>query len=439
LPLAALTAVCGIAAAIWISRDRVAPRVDHGNNTAAEHSTRSDTELEARYRTLSQLKQRIDSAKSDATAALGHRDVDLAEKLIQDAQVLTATLDSELVDYQHELAKARETRPQDGSLQWLTSQLLLSVGTEPEQVLPYAQRAVQFGLRTSETLSLVSKLQFELNEFDRAYTSAEQALELNSQSYDAWTVFSAIAFGLGRVDEVLQRLDREFPVTVPPWAQSIRRSAQELQREVKEDKRLAGGSTDDPLVRFVIEHQTFEVTRTGETTIRSADRGEVDVELFEDQAPLTVANFLVLAEKGFYNGTRFHWSDPAHMVVGGDPNTKNSDTSDDGLGGPGYTIPDEFDSPIARYHFRGTLTVMESQPRTAGSQFLICLVSCPEFNRHSTAFGRVVRGQDVIDHITQGRTDVKDGQSEKTIPGDLLVNARVLRKRPHPYQVTILR
>jgi len=441
LPLIAVAAVGGSGAAIWMYRDRIVPIVDRGHRTVDEQSVLTDGELEARYRTLIQLKQRGESARSDAATALARRDVDLAERLIKNAQVLIATLASELVLYQHELAKAREGRPQDATVQWLTSQLLLSVGTDPEQVLPYAQRAVEFGLRTPEALTLVSKLQFELNEFDRAYASAQQGLELDAHSYDTWTVFSTIAFGLGKFEEVLQRLDREFPVPGPPWAQSIRHGAQDLQQEWQKElaqRRLEELSNDEPLIRCVIEHQTFEIGRTGETSIRRSERGEVDIELFEDQAPLTVANFLVLVERGFYDGTRFHWSDPAHMVVGGDPKTKNSDPRDDGLGGPGYTIPDEFDSRLARYHFRGTLTVMETQPRTAGSQFLVCLVSCPEFNRHSTAFGRIVRGQDVIDHITQGRTDVKDGQPEKTIPGDVLVRARVLRKRPHPYRVTKL-
>jgi cyclophilin family peptidyl-prolyl cis-trans isomerase len=227
----------------------------------------------------------------------------------------------------------------------------------------------------------------------------------------------------------------------PPWAQSIRKGALYLSRQWSQEsaqRRREELLKDEPLIRFIIEHQTLEMSRAGDPTVRNTGRGEADIELFEDQAPVTVANFLVLVEKGFYNGTRFHWADPVHMVVGGDPNTKNSDASDDGLGGPGYTIPDEFNAPGARFHFRGTVAVMEAQPGTAGSQFLICLVACPEFDRHSTAFGRVVRGQDVIDHITQGRTDVKDGQPEKTIPGDLLVRAYVLRKRPHVYRVTKL-
>src|SRR5207245_1086997 len=161
----------------------------------------------------------------------------------------------------------------------------------------------------------------------------------------------------------------------------------------------------------------------------------VDVELFEDDAPATVANFVNRVESGFYNGTRFHWTEAASMAVGGDPNSKNSDPDDDGSGGPGYVIPDEFDLPGARPHLRGTLTMVETAPHTAGSQFLIAVTAHPAFDRHLTAFGRVIRGQEGVDRITVGRTNSRVGRSGKIIPGDLLVRAEVIRKRPHPYRV----
>jgi len=126
------------------------------------------------------------------------------------------------------------------------------------------------------------------------------------------------------------------------------------------------------------------------------------------------------------------------MVVAGDPNTKNADPADDGLGGPGYTIPDEFNLPRARSHFRGTISTVQNGPGNAGSQFVITLVAAPEFDEYSTAFGRVVRGQEVLDQVTEGRTNRQVGQFGKIIPGDLIIRAEVLRKRPHPYVVTKL-
>ena len=80
--------------------------------------------------------------------------------------------------------------------------------------------------------------------------------------------------------------------------------------------------------------------------------------------------------------------------------------------------------------------MVETGPHTASSQFFIALVPGPEFNGHFTAFGRVIRGQEVVDRITPGRTNLKVGKFGKAIPGDLLVRAQVIRKRPHPYRVT---
>jgi len=151
-----------------------------------------------------------------------------------------------------------------------------------------------------------------------------------------------------------------------------------------------------------------------------------------------VSNFIHLVETGFYNGTSFYWGEAGHMVVGGDPNTKNSDPADDGLGGPGYAIPDEFKLPGARGHFRGTISMAQNGPGRAGSQFFIALVAAPEFDGNATAFGRVAKGQEVLDQVTEGRTNRDVGEFGKIIPGDLIVRAEVLRKRPHPYVVTKL-
>jgi cyclophilin family peptidyl-prolyl cis-trans isomerase len=91
-------------------------------------------------------------------------------------------------------------------------------------------------------------------------------------------------------------------------------------------------------------------------------------------------------------------------------------------------IPDEFRLPGARLHFRGSVAMVESAAHTAGSQFFIELVPHPEMNHHLTVFGRVVRGQEGVDRVTSGRTNQRFGQFGKTIPGDVLVQAVVIRK-----------
>jgi peptidyl-prolyl cis-trans isomerase B (cyclophilin B) len=362
--------------------------------------------------------------------------IDDATQVTSEARKLFADLDPQVSSFQTELARARQQRPSDPVVQWLTGELLMIVGGEPEDIRPYFQRAVKSGLKRPEALTNLARMQFELNQFDAAYQSASIALDQDQQRPQSWEIFAGVGLSTGHFEEVLQRFAGTFRDVTPEWAKAIHERALSLSAQwaTEQQQRQLDKLTDNrPRVRLTIEHQTFDGDSRQLPLLKPkrTGRGEVEIELFEDQAPATVANFVSLVDARFYNGTRFHWAQPAHIVVGGDPNTRNADPGDDGSGGPGYVIPDESNLRAARPHFRGTISMFETEPHTAGSQFLICLVSCPEFNGHSTAFGRVIRGQDVVDRITQGRTRVKAGQLEKTIPGDLLVRAQVIRKRPH--------
>ncbi|MBM4068136.1 MAG: peptidylprolyl isomerase [Planctomycetes bacterium] len=209
---------------------------------------------------------------------------------------------------------------------------------------------------------------------------------------------------------------------------------------LKQEARLrqADRDRDDlPRVRFTIEHRKF-VLDNGKPTAKIDARpgGEVVVELFEDQAPNTVANFIDLVEKKFYDGTKFCLAEPASLVLGGCPRTKNADPADDGTGGPGYYIADEIKVKNSRKHFRGSLCMANSnRPDTAGSQFYFTLTPQPNMNGIFTVFGRVIKGQDVVDRITPGRTNLEVGPYGRIIPGDVIVRAEVVRKRPHVYSV----
>jgi cyclophilin family peptidyl-prolyl cis-trans isomerase len=228
-------------------------------------------------------------------------------------------------------------------------------------------------------------------------------------------------------------MDRLYPRSPPAWAAAIRRRAQELQNAWVAEEAVrradqAGGHL--PRVRLTIEHRSFEQGPEGRALPATVARGreEVELELFRRQAPATVANFLRLVDSGFYNGTRFHWVEAGSMVVGGDPNTRNDDPADDGVGGPGYVIPDEFHLPGARQHFRGSVAMVQPGPNAAGSQFFIELIPHPEMNGRLTVFGRVVTNQLGIDRITPGRTHLRFGRFGKIIPGDLLVRADVIQR-----------
>jgi cyclophilin family peptidyl-prolyl cis-trans isomerase len=151
-------------------------------------------------------------------------------------------------------------------------------------------------------------------------------------------------------------------------------------------------------------------------------KGKVVVELFENEAPNTVANFISLVEKKFYDGLTFHRVLPEFMAQGGDP-------QGNGQGGPGYNIADEFKQPSHREHFRGSLSMAHSSlPNSNGSQFFICFVPRSQLDGGYTVFGRVIEGMDVVDSIQRINPDEPKG-----IRPDVILKAVVLRKRPHAY------
>jgi peptidyl-prolyl cis-trans isomerase B (cyclophilin B) len=123
------------------------------------------------------------------------------------------------------------------------------------------------------------------------------------------------------------------------------------------------------------------------------DGNTIDMVFYPQDAPKTVENFVTLAKKGFYNGLKFHRVVPDFVVQGGCP-------KGDGTGGPGYTIPAEFNS---KKHLRGTVAMARSQhPDSAGSQFYICYGATPHLDRNYTVFGQVTSGMEHVDRIKQG-------------------------------------
>lgn len=151
-------------------------------------------------------------------------------------------------------------------------------------------------------------------------------------------------------------------------------------------------------------------------------KGDVEIELFENEAPNSTANFLSLVEQGYYNGLPFHRVLPGFMAQGGD----------NGRGGPGYNVPCECYRPDYRKHFRGTLSMAHAGRDTGSAQFFLTFVPTKHLDGHHTAFGRVVKGMDVLAKIR--KRDPSDPQAAAIEP-DKIVEAKVLRKRPHPYVV----
>ena len=147
-----------------------------------------------------------------------------------------------------------------------------------------------------------------------------------------------------------------------------------------------------------------------DAVIKTTD-GDMVIEFWTDAAPATIANFKKLAKSGFYNGTCFHRVIKGFMIQGGDPNTKAGDESTWGMGDPGYKIKAEFnDHP----HVRGVISMARSNdPDSAGSQFFICHGNANFLDRQYTAFGKLIKGDEVLEKIATTSTHQPDRPNKR--------------------------
>jgi len=146
--------------------------------------------------------------------------------------------------------------------------------------------------------------------------------------------------------------------------------------------------------------------------------GEITIELLPKESPQAVANFVLLARAGFYEGMKFHRTIDGFMIQTGDPNTKGDDVSLYGTGGPGYTFPDELSGD--EQYLRGTVAMANSGPDTNGSQFFIVQKDQTEMPKSYTIFGQVTEGMEVVDKIAT--LPVKENsQGEKSLPRSPIV------------------
>lgn len=137
------------------------------------------------------------------------------------------------------------------------------------------------------------------------------------------------------------------------------------------------------------------------------EKGEIALDLFEVESPITVNNFVFLARQGFYDGVTFHRVIEGFVAQGGDP-------SGTGTGGPGYTFEDEIDSGLV-FDRPGLLALANSGPNTNGSQFFITFAPTPHLNGLHTIFGEVTAGAEVLDRLTP-----RDPQDQSSAPGDVI-------------------
>ena len=166
-------------------------------------------------------------------------------------------------------------------------------------------------------------------------------------------------------------------------------------------------------------------TKTDSTDSKSTDEsnivvlktsmGDIEIELFEKEAPKHVANFKKLVNSGFYEGTTFHRVIPGFMIQGGDPNSKDNDRSNDGQGGPGYTVPAEINAKHVKGSLAGARMGDQVNPKreSSGSQFYIVTGEASHLDGQYTVYGKVIKGLDIALKIENVKRDAMDNPIDK--------------------------
>lgn len=209
------------------------------------------------------------------------------------------------------------------------------------------------------------------------------------------------------------------------WIDKNNTSPELLLEEGKESE------LDGPISPQALEtNNNQEVLSTmNPKAVFKTNKGTFEMELFEDQMPITVGNFVKLAEEGYYDGTKFHRIIDGFMIQGGDVNSKGDNTASYGTGGPGYTIQDEFVSAPNLSNVRGSISMANTgQPNSGGSQFFINTVDNlgldfdkePLSSKHPV-FGHVTAGMDVVDAISSVETGPRDLPVEPVIIESLTI------------------
>ena len=306
------------------------------------------------------------------------------------------------------------------------------------QILPELKQKANEGKASKEDWILLAKMYGYLNNLEAKVDAYESALKISAlkrdeeqdlaqtlksmnrivESLDSWSRLvnlpdstneqkNEYKFELANANFYIQRFDSALKLLTdlaknPQWKSKTQRLyksivdtkknwAQELEYQ-KQDKNLPK-----------VEMQT--------------NKGRIVIELFEDDAPNGVANFISLVEKKYYDGQKFHRVIPNFMAQGGDINSKNDNPADDGQGGPGYTIKTDLNK---RKHFRGSFSYANAGLNTDGSQFFLCVIPTTWLDGRHAVFGRIIEGQAVADSLTKN---------------DELKKVNILFKRNHSYEV----
>jgi len=278
--------------------------------------------------------------------------------------------------------------------------------TLSEKLVALAPEVIKKDPGNTEAVNLLLIEYFKTNRYEQAAKVADAALKAEKSDELILNIGGVSHFAIHnfkRAKELLTKAQDENQLIRDLGGRYLA-SCDKYQElwEAEQKIRAAEKKADDlPRVEFV------------------TSKGPIVIELFENEAPNAVANFIDLVQKGYYDGIAFHRVLPNFMTQGGDPNTLDDNPGNDGQGGPGYTIDCECYVPEARNHFQGSLSMAHAGRNTGGSQFFLTHLPTDHLNGKHTVFGRIIEGM-----------DVNAGME----PGDKIKSAKVLRKREHPYK-----
>ena len=279
------------------------------------------------------------------------------------------------------------------------------------QLLQTVQDSTEIPAELHDALMQLGRIAIGEDNYSRGLRLLKPLVESGSEDAMLYEFASLAAIGADQFELAKQWLDKHKTFGGQLRIELLRRLAPVLDKriadwKIEEGIRAAEAEKDDlPRVKF-------------ETTA-----GDIVIELYEDQAPNTVANFVSLVEKGYYDGLTFHRVLPQFMAQGGCPNGTGS-------GGPGYQIPCECRQPDHRKHFAGTLSMAHAGRDTGGSQFFLTFLATPHLDGQHTAFGRVIEGMDSVAGISKVNPDAPN----PAVKPSTIVKATVLRKRAHEYK-----
>jgi cyclophilin family peptidyl-prolyl cis-trans isomerase len=401
------------AVAKTVSAKPVAPAQTKQVETKTSQVSSLDVEyiaLEKKKKEMQKMMQDYQGMRSQVGKLYRSGQQDKAEKMITAIKELESKLKPGIESYKKE-AKAFSAKLAQG---FALSKL------EPKYMQMYAQMLGEMGNYRTQVEVLEQVLQkgpFDIKSFMALVNACEQSNQLSKavqaiQSRLSDTAVSAAdksnlelllaqnLFFAEKFDEAAELFNRlgKDPAKAPKLA-SLNGPVMEYKEFWKKEQEYRKNSKDLPVVMI----------RT--------NKGNMKFELFEDDAPNAVANFITLAESGFYNGQNFHRVIPKFMAQGGDPLSKDNIPQNDGTGGPGYKIKTDLSK---RKHFSGVLSFANSGLDTDGSQFFITVVPTFWLNGKHAVFGRILEGMSVAEGIAKG---------------DEIRSIEVISKRKHKYTV----